>query len=102
PSTPPPPMSGPGQVVEDYYAAINAHDYRRAWSLGGRNLDGSYDSYAAGFAQTASVALTVTSVSGDTVTMRLDTRQTDGSQRHFAGTYTVRNGEIVSADVRGG
>ncbi|MEU5429373.1 protein kinase [Streptomyces olivoreticuli] len=97
-----PRQADPRQVVQDYYAAINARDYGHAWSLGGRNIGGAYGSWVGGFAQTASVAVTVISVSGDTVTMRLDAEQTNGTHRYFAGTYTVQNGEIVAANVHGG
>jgi serine/threonine protein kinase len=88
------------QVVEDYFAAINARDYARAWDLGGKNLGGSYDSFVKGFSDTVSDTVTIESVSGDTVTMRLDATQTDGTHKFFAGTYTVRNGTIVAADVQ--
>jgi hypothetical protein len=67
-------------VVQEYFAAINAQDYARAWSLGGMNLGGSFDSFAKGLIQ-------------------LDATQTDGTHRFYAGTYVVQNGEIVSADV---
>jgi hypothetical protein len=103
-ATPTPPSSTapttPQQVVQDYYAAVNAHDYARAWELGGKNLGGSYDSFANGFATTASDAVTVTSVSGDTASIQLDATHTDGSHRYFTGTYTVQNGEIVTASIQ--
>jgi hypothetical protein len=95
PATP----SSASVVVQDYYAAINAHDYQSAWSIGGKNLAGSYDSFVKGFANTASDSVTVTSVSGDTVMIQLDSTQTDGTHGYFTGTYTVQNDEIVSADV---
>jgi hypothetical protein len=95
PATP----SSASVVVQDYYAAINAHDYQSAWSIGGKNLAGSYDSFVNGFANTASDSVTVTSVSGDTVMIQLDSTQTDGTHGYFTGTYTVQNDEIVSADV---
>ncbi|MDF9816945.1 DUF4352 domain-containing protein [Streptomyces sp. SPB162] len=91
--------TSPRQVVENYYAAINAHDYRTAWGLGGRNLDSSLQSFTAGFAGTANDAVTVTGVEGETVSVVLDATQTDGSHRVFSGTYTVRDGTIVSADI---
>ncbi|WP_329216709.1 protein kinase [Streptomyces sp. NBC_01485] len=90
----------PQQVVEDYFAAINAGDYTRAWDLGGKNLGGSYDSFVKGFSGTVSDTVTIESASGDTVTMRLDALQTDGTHQLFAGTYTVRDGAIVAADVQ--
>ncbi|MFC0846203.1 hypothetical protein ACFH04_21175 [Streptomyces noboritoensis] len=40
------------------------------------------------------------SVQGGTVSVDIDARQRDGSNRAFTGTYTVRNGEITSASVR--
>ena len=57
PSAPPPRPSttsaaatSPAEVVQEYFAAINAGDYRRAWHLGGDNLNSTYGSFAAGFA----------------------------------------------------
>ncbi|WP_323138111.1 MULTISPECIES: hypothetical protein [unclassified Streptomyces] len=87
------------QVVENYFAAINARDYARAWNLGGKNLGGSYDSYVKGFSTTVSDTVTVEAVSGETVAMHLDALQTDGTHQSFAGTYTVRHGIIVAANV---
>lgn len=66
----------------------------------GKNLGGTYDSFVEGLAETVSDTVTIESVSGDTVTMRLDALQTDGTHQFFAGTYTVRNGVIVAADVQ--
>ncbi|MEU2789537.1 excalibur calcium-binding domain-containing protein [Streptomyces sp. NPDC007100] len=87
-------------VVEDYYAAVNARDYRRAWDLGGKNLNGSYDAFVAGFADTAHDTVRVVGASGGTVTVTLEAEQRDGSVRSFAGTYTVRGGTITAADIR--
>lgn len=100
----PPPASGsassPQTVVEEYFAAISAHNYPLAWALGGKNLQGgSYDSFVQGFATTSSDNVTIVSTSGDTVTVQLDATQTDGTHKFFAGTYTVKNGVIVAADV---
>lgn len=89
------------QVVEDYFAAINAGNYALAWSLGGMNIEnGSYSSFVQGFADTSSDTVTVVSVNGDTVSVTLDAAQTDGTHKYFAGTYTVRNGVIVAADIQ--
>ncbi|MFH8406439.1 hypothetical protein ACH4FX_16860 [Streptomyces sp. NPDC018019] len=87
-------------VVEDYYAAVNARDFRRAWDLGGKHLGGSYDAFVAGFADTAHDTVRITGVRGGTVSVTLDAEQRDGSVRSFAGTYTVRDGAIVAADIR--
>src|SRR5699024_4827459 len=109
PSPPDPPASGspdetadplPQEVVSDYYAAINRGDYRTAWQLGGKNLDSTYEHYANGFDTTAYVLWITEDVSGQQVTGSLDAGQSDGSLKEFHGSYTVRDGEIVSADIR--
>lgn len=100
-TTPTPTLSSPETVVQAYYDAINAGDYPLAWSLGGKNLEhGSYASFAQGFATTSSDAVTIISTSGDTVTIRLDATQTDGTHRYFTGTYTVRNDTIVASHIQ--
>ncbi|WP_267244084.1 excalibur calcium-binding domain-containing protein [Streptomyces sp. PR69] len=101
PPTPPPEESeSPADTVRRYYAAINARDYRQAWELGGKNLSPSYETFVAGFATTARDTLHVQEVTGDVVRILLEAVQTDGSLRLFEGTYTVRDGVIVSASVR--
>jgi eukaryotic-like serine/threonine-protein kinase len=98
--SPPPVASGPGAVVTAYFDALNAGDYRRAWELGGKNLQrGSYDSFRNSFAGTAHESATITSVAGESVGIQLDATQTDGTHRYFSGTYTVRDGAIVAADI---
>lgn len=104
PTSPTPPLQSaedsPGAVVESYFAAINSGDYKRAWALGGRNLQpGSFSSFAKSFEGTVSESLTVLSASGDEVEIELDATQTDGTHRYFAGTYTVQSGVIVAADI---
>ena len=100
----PPPTTtstnSPQAVVEQYFAAITARNYALAWALGGKNLEhGSYNQFVQGFATTSSDSVTIVSTSGDTVTIALDATQTDGTHKFFAGTYTVKNGVIVAADV---
>ncbi|AXE85971.1 Excalibur calcium-binding domain protein [Streptomyces sp. Go-475] len=87
-------------VVRDYIAAINARDYRRAWDLGGKNLSGSYQAFVDGFATTAHDTVHILRADGDTVSVTLEATQTDGTLRIFEGTYTVRGGTIVGADIR--
>ena len=90
----------PGDTVEAYFAAINAGDYNRAWDLGGKNLTrGSYSSFVQSFEGTAYDSVTVLSIVGDEVEIELDATQTDGTHRYFAGTYTVRRGVIVAANI---
>jgi len=93
--------TSPRDVVEEYFAAINAGNYARAWSLGGMNIqNGTYDSFVQGFAGTNSDTVTIDSVVGDTVAVQLDATQTDGTHKHFAGTYTVKNGVITAANIQ--
>ena len=92
-------LTGPAATVRAYVAAINGHDYGRAWSLGGRNTGRSYPSFVSGFSTTARDTLTILSVSGDVVTGRLTARQTDGTVDTFQGTYTVHSGVIIGSDV---
>jgi len=87
-------------TVSAYIAAINARDYARAWSLGGRSSSPSYAAFVQGFASTASDTLTILSVNGHTVTVRLAARQTDGAVITYQGTYTVDDGVIVASDVK--
>jgi hypothetical protein len=85
----------PGHVVLAYYSAINHHEYRRAWRLGGRNLGQAYAKFSAGFSGTDHDTVRILSVSGDLVNIRLTATQTDGNLKIFQGTYTVRRGHIV-------
>jgi Domain of unknown function (DUF4352) len=89
----------PAAVVDQYFAAINAGDYQRAWDLGGKNLGGSFSAFAAGFADTEHDMLTITQTDGNVVHIRLAAEQFDGSVRHYSGTYTVKGGVITEADV---
>ncbi|WP_370084417.1 serine/threonine-protein kinase [Streptacidiphilus sp. MAP12-16] len=94
------PAADPASTVTAYYAAINAHDYRTAWNLGGRNLGGSYSAFAAGFADTSSDTLTIDSVSGPSVAVHLHAVHTDGSTADYAGTYTVAAGVITQGSLQ--
>jgi hypothetical protein len=89
----------PGHVVLAYYSAINHHEYRRAWRLGGRNLGRAYAKFSAGFAGTDHDTVRILSVSGDLVNIRLTATQADGGLKIFQGTYTVRRGHIVRSSI---
>ena len=89
----------PSQVVQAYYQAINEHQYRTAWDLGGKNTHTTYDSYVAGFNGTASDVVEILSVSGNVVTAQLTANQADGSAKVYAGTYTVAGGQITGFNV---
>lgn len=96
-----PPDTSAGQTVIAYYDAINRGDFLSAWNLGGSRIagGGGYTTYAHAFATTSWDTLTVTEVDGNVVHVQLAARQTDGSLRTFAGTYTVANGVIVGSHM---
>jgi hypothetical protein len=85
--------------VRAYIAALNHHDYARAWRLAGRNTGWSYSEFVGGFSTTARDTLTIVSVSGAVVVARLTAQQTDGTVRTYEGTYTVQHGVITGSDV---
>jgi serine/threonine protein kinase len=92
--------AGPAATAEAYIAAINAHDYAKAWNLGGKNTGSSYSAFVNGFNGTAKDNLTVLSVAGDVVTVRLAATQTNGSVKSYQGTYTVVGGVITQSRIQ--
>lgn len=94
-----PNQADPTSVVNDYFTAINAQDYARAWALGGKHLDSSYSSFVNGFADTSADVVRILSTGPSSVTLHLDAVQDDGSVKSFEGTYTVAGGEITRASV---
>jgi hypothetical protein len=100
PSTPPPSTTPPSpvSVVEEFYAAINAHDYASAWALGGDNLSGggTYAEFVQGYSNTAYDTITSIYGAGDTVYMNLVATDDSGAQTSYSVTYTVRGEVIVS------
>jgi hypothetical protein len=98
-SAPAPSSTGPAAVVQDYFAAINAHDYARAWRLGGKVASPSYQAFVAGFHGTAKDTVTIISVEGGQVTAQLEADQTDGTVKDFSGVYTIAGGIIIHAQV---
>jgi tRNA A-37 threonylcarbamoyl transferase component Bud32/FlaG/FlaF family flagellin (archaellin) len=103
PSTPGSPSPAvprtPSGTVTAYFAALNAHNYRRAWKLGGQNTGSSYSTYVQGYSDTESTQVTVLSVSQDVVTADITAHQTDGTLKTFQGTYTVSGGAIIQFNV---
>ncbi len=101
-------------VVRNYYAAINAHDYARAWaswSDGGRASGQTPQQFADGFANTATVTVQpdapgrVDAAAGSRyieVPVTITATQRDGSVRHYAGAYTLRRAVVdgATADQR--
>jgi serine/threonine protein kinase len=98
-SAAPPATAGPAATVRAYFAAINAHDYAKAWELGGKNTGSSYSAFVNGFNGTARDKVTVVSVAGDVATVELAATQTDGSVVSYQGTYTVTGGVITQSHI---
>lgn len=90
---------GPRDTVIAYFDAINSGDYRTAWDLGGKNSTSSYSSFVDGFKTTSAVSAEILGVSGDVVTVRLTTLETDGTSKVFKGDYTVQDGVITGFKV---
>jgi len=97
------PLTNPSAVVTQFYQDISDGDYSAAWALGGDNLAGgaSYATWVAGYQDTTSSIAVVTSSNwnSDTAYAEIDATQLDGSVKTYSGTYTVRGGVIVSADI---
>jgi hypothetical protein len=98
PTTASPKPADPAAVVRRFYAAINDHDYSAAWTLGGNHLGTrSYQTFAAGYADTDHDQLRITAVRGQLVDVRLVASQDGGTrQTTYAGTYRVAGGAIAS------
>ena len=109
-------------LMRDYYAAIEARDYDRAYLMwaDGANRQ-TPEQFAAGFAQTAHVAATLDApgrmeaAAGSRyieVPVAIESAQQDGSVRRYVGAYTLRRSmvdgatpeqrawRIASADIR--
>lgn len=96
-------------VVRDYYAAINARSYARAyalWSDGGRASGQSPQQFADGFADTTGVSVEilppgrVDAAAGSRyleVPVALTASQRDGSQRKYVGAYVLRRAVVDGA-----
>jgi hypothetical protein len=89
----------PAQVVRNYFAAINQHDYQRAWQLGGRNVGESYTAFVTGFASTEFDQLVIESVRGNVVTAGVIAIQSEGEQQNFQGVYTVSGAAVTKFSV---
>jgi hypothetical protein len=79
----------PATVVREYFGAINAHDYPRAFELGGKNFDNSYSHFVDGFANTEHDAVMVLGMDGPNVTVLLVATDNAGRRSVYQGTYTI-------------
>src|SRR5690606_26247468 len=96
-------------VIRDYYAAIAARDYARAyghWADGGAASGQSFEQFRAGFAETASVTADVGApgrVEGAagsryvSVPVEVRATTTAGAAQCFRGTYTLRRAVVPGA-----
>lgn len=99
------------QVIEDYYGAIDAQDYERAygyWGDEGRASGQTYLQFVAGFAATADVTVEVGQVgriegaAGSRyveVPVVVDARRDDGERQRFEGQYTLRRAVVEGASA---
>ena len=100
--TPPassPAVPGPKTVVEEYFAAINAHNWRKVWDLGGKHFDHTYSEMVAGYRGTAQDVLTGIVANGDTVSLHLAAHQTNGTVKTYQASYKVHDGVIMTGRV---
>lgn len=96
------------RVIEQYYAAINERDFRRAWLLwsdSGRASGQTLDEFAAGFAQTSQVGVEtgppgrIEGAAGSRfITFPVTIQAVDAAGRtSFAGSYTLRRSVVDGA-----
>lgn len=90
------------QVVIDYYAAIDARDYPKAyssWSDDGAASGQTFELFSGGYANTRSVKANVGEPVGEEgaagsryiqVPVELTALQQDGSERRYRGRFTLR------------
>jgi Protein kinase domain len=99
PPTSSPAVLGPRAVVEAYFAAINAHEWRRVWALGGKNFGQTYSQMVAGYRSTVSDLLSGIVVHGDSVSLRLTARHADGTEHTYQASYVVHHGVITGGSA---
>jgi hypothetical protein len=93
------PAASPATTVQRYIAAINAHDYRRAWLLGGDHSGSTYAAFTQGFKTTRKDSVSILEVSGDAVRARVTALQSDGTVQIYQGFYIVQNGAITGFKI---
>lgn len=95
-------------VIEDYYRAISARDFKRAYRAWGENgpPGQDYATFVKGFEGTASVEVEtgtpsrIEPAAGSryvTVPVTITATTTDGKQQRFGGTYTLRRSVVDGA-----
>ena len=104
-------VGDPVAIVREYYAAIRAHDFMRAyrmWEASGQRNVRSYAQFEAGFDSTESVDVKtgapgrVEGAAGSrfvTVPVEIDSRLHNGARQRFTGTYTLRRVAVPGASA---
>lgn len=104
-------VGDPVAIVRDYYAAIRAHDFLRAyrmWETSGQRNVRSYAQFEAGFDSTETVDVKtgtpgrVEGAAGSrfvTVPTEIDSRLRNGTRQQFTGTYTLRRVVVPGASA---
>ena len=87
---------GPRAVVKAYFAAINAHSWRKVWNLGGKNFSHTYGEMIAGYRGTSRDVLTHIAAHGNRVSVRFAAHHTNGIVETYRASYVVRNGVITA------
>jgi hypothetical protein len=100
PASSSPAAARPRAVVQAYFAAINAHQWRKVWNLGGKNFSRTYGQMVAGYRSTARDVLTSIHAHGHIVTVRLRAHHTDGTVLTYKISYTVQDGVITGARTK--
>jgi hypothetical protein len=94
----------PATVVRDYFAALNAHDYNRAWELGGKSIGGtdfsnSFGAFITKFKDIKHIDVKITGGNGNEIAVTIVETYTDGTKITYLGSYGVENGVITNAFV---
>jgi hypothetical protein len=104
-------VGAPQAIVRDYYAAIRAHDFLRAyrmWNASGQSGGRSFAQFEAGFDSTESVDARVGTpgrVEGAagsrfvSVPVEISARLRNGTAQGFTGTYTLRRVVVPGASA---
>ncbi|MFC5385804.1 DUF1176 domain-containing protein [Aquamicrobium segne] len=91
--------SGPAQLIRSFYSAINRHEYARAWDYFGETKPvADFASFAKGYEETVFVEVETGGISEEgaagslyyTLPVAIRAQQQDGSEKIFAGCYTLR------------
>ena len=97
-------------VIQDYYQAVNARDYRKAyelWSGEGEASNQTFEEFRDGYANTESVEVDTSGEPGDLegaagsqyvkIPIRLRAKTKDGKEQKFWGEYTLRRSMVDGA-----